>query len=236
MQGPAGIQGPVGFQGVDGPAGPIGPEGPAGGFGPAGPTGAKGPTGFKGIKGPKGIGCYAYGSLCLGNNCEEICESCSDSTLYSTSNTYGQCDMDLYTDSSCINGFTGFVGTGSNCCEYSDSFPVSEIGCGRSDGTLKQGITTLTNSLDKILKINPITYEWKDGFTGYKGRGDKRLGFIAQEIKEIYPEVVWWASREDKYGVFYWKFSPILVEGIKEIQDKINVIDSEMEYLKSRLL
>jgi len=114
--------------------------------------------------------------------------------------------------------------------------PDEEIGCGRSDETLKQGITTLTNSLDKILKINPITYEWKDGFTGFKGRGDKRLGFIAQEIKEIYPEVVWWSPREDKYGVFYWKFSPILVEGIKEIQDKINVIDSEMEYLKNRLL
>ena len=102
--------------------------------------------------------------------------------------------------------------------------------------TLKYGITTLTNSIEKILLINPVTYEWKEGFTGYKGRGDKRLGFIAQEIKEIYPEVVWFTPSHDKYGVYYWKFSPILVEGIKEIQGKLTTIDSDMEYLKSRLL
>jgi hypothetical protein len=240
--GPAGNNGgtgPKGLKGNQGPTGPAGAQGPIGlkgATGAQGPAGNKGPTGFKGIKGPKGVGCYGY-ALCIGeSSCEQICSECSDTTLYSTSSIYVQCDVELYTDDSCQDGYNGYVGTGSNCCFYDSGIPQFEEGCGRSDVTLKYGIKTLKNSLDKILTINPVTYEWKEGFTGYKGRGDKRLGFIAQEIREIYPEVIWWDPKQDRYGLFYWKFSPILVEGIKEIQGKINDIDSDLEYLKGRLL
>ena len=58
-----------------------------------------------------------------------------------------------------------------------------------SDIRLKQNISTITYGLDKIKALNPVKYNWIDGFETLES--DKPLlGFIAQEVLEIIPEVV----------------------------------------------
>ena len=84
-----------------------------------------------------------------------------------------------------------------------------------SDRRLKTNIQTVPNALDKALQLRGVTYEWKDG----REKGN-RLGFIAQEVAEILPEVV------DKTGEFYtMQYAPltaILVEAIQEQQKEID--------------
>lgn len=57
---------------------------------------------------------------------------------------------------------------------------------GASDIRLKKDISLLEGSLEKILQLKPSSYHWKDS------HADPRLqmGFIAQEIEEVYPQVV----------------------------------------------
>lgn len=59
-----------------------------------------------------------------------------------------------------------------------------------SDIRLKEHVVTLddkTYGLDAIRKLRPVTYDWKDM---EKKRLGKQLGFIAQEVEQVIPELI----------------------------------------------
>lgn len=87
-----------------------------------------------------------------------------------------------------------------------------------SDINLKTNIKTIENPIEKILKINGVTFNWKK---------DNRLsvGVIAQEIEEVFPELV---QGEDPKTVNYNGLIGLLIECIKEQQ-------VEIDYLKGKL-
>jgi hypothetical protein len=58
-----------------------------------------------------------------------------------------------------------------------------------SDLRLKKNITTITNGLDKVSALNPVKFNWIDGFDSSED-GKDMLGFIAQEVESIIPEAV----------------------------------------------
>jgi len=82
-----------------------------------------------------------------------------------------------------------------------------------SDVTLKENINPLTNSLDKIKQLKPVSYQWKDREAGGDG---VRLGFIAQEVEGVVPEIVFTANNGKK-GINYHEISALLVDAVKEL-------------------
>ncbi len=89
----------------------------------------------------------------------------------------------------------------------------------RSDFNLKDDIFDLKYGLNDVLKLQPVEYT-------YKSNGSKQLGFIAQDIGTILPEVV---SFEESMSVNYQAIIPILTKAIQEQQ-------AQIEALKQRLL
>ena len=69
-------------------------------------------------------------------------------------------------------------------------------------------------------QLKGVTYSWKvKEFPGEKFDSRKHIGFIAQDVEKIFPEVV--VTRADGYKTMdYDKLVPVLVEAIKELQDK----------------
>ena len=89
-----------------------------------------------------------------------------------------------------------------------------------SDERLKTNITTLTNALDKVKLLRGVSYNWMENPTG-----DTRIGFIAQEVGSIIPELSFINknSPEQYMGVHYDNVTALLVEAIKELtNDTIN--------------
>ncbi len=83
-----------------------------------------------------------------------------------------------------------------------------------SDKRLKENIKPIQSALEKVLGLNGVTYQWKDRKAG----GDQlRIGFIAQQVKEIVPELVYNTGKGDYLGVHYSNAIPLLVEAIKEL-------------------
>ena len=81
-----------------------------------------------------------------------------------------------------------------------------------SDKRLKKEINTIDNALAKVLKLRGVQFQWKSTDNHPEG---KQIGFIAQEAKDIVPEVI-----DEKDGYFSMKYAPIvalLVEAIKEL-------------------
>jgi hypothetical protein len=84
-----------------------------------------------------------------------------------------------------------------------------------SDVTLKKNIKKITSPLEKITKISGVNFEWDDK-APFHG---KDVGVIAQEIEAIMPEIV--ATRDNgTKAVRYEKIIPLLIEAIKELNDK----------------
>jgi len=92
-----------------------------------------------------------------------------------------------------------------------------------SDARWKKNVSTLstTSSLDKILKLNPVTYKWKtDEYPDMNFSDSTQLGFIAQDVENIIPEVVTTDNNGYK-GISYEKIVPVLTSAVQEQQKEI---------------
>jgi len=104
-----------------------------------------------------------------------------------------------------------------------------------SDKRLKDDVKPLESSLDKVMNLKGVEYVWNNG----SRKGQKDIGFIAQEVEEIIPEIVREKevifNKEENYKtVDYEKITAVLVEAMKEQQDQINDLKKEIQTLKSK--
>ena len=83
-----------------------------------------------------------------------------------------------------------------------------------SDRRAKENITPITQALQKIQKLQGVYYTRND-----QEDKTRKIGFIAQEVEEVVPEVVLTDSTEDyKKSIAYQNLTALLTEGIKEQQ------------------
>ena len=96
-----------------------------------------------------------------------------------------------------------------------------------SDIKLKENISKIDNSLEKLLKISGYQYHWnKIAQEMYPERTMLDVGIIAQEVKEIVPSAV--VEREDGYlAVKYDKLIPLLIEAVKALKAEIEIMKRE---------
>ena len=96
-----------------------------------------------------------------------------------------------------------------------------------SDKRLKENIKPIKNALEKVTQLQGITYNRKD-------IDDKstKIGFIAQDIQKIIPEVV--QDNDEYLGVSYGNITAVLVEAIKEQQKQIVSLQNEINKLKNK--
>ena len=90
-----------------------------------------------------------------------------------------------------------------------------------SDKRLKSNIKKIEGALDKLSKINGYTYTHD---------GKPSTGCMAQEIKEVLPEVVK-GSEETTYSVAYGNMTGLIIEAIKELKSEINELKSSHSIL-----
>ena len=93
-----------------------------------------------------------------------------------------------------------------------------------SDCNLKTNITKIENPLEKIETISGYTYKRKD-------TGNLETGLIAQEVIKILPEVINY-NTDSNYTISYGNMAGILVECIKELNEKIKLLNNRIEKLE----
>ena len=97
-----------------------------------------------------------------------------------------------------------------------------------SDERLKDNVEPIKFPLDKLGKIGGYTFDWNNKQQIYHGHD---VGVLAQEIEEVLPEAV--KDRGSGYkGVQYDKIIPLLIEGIKELKEKVKHIEENCDCLK----
>lgn len=113
---------------------------------------------------------------------------------------------------------------GTQTCEVTPS-TAGAITCS-SDENLKKEIQSLVldDSLDNINALRPVTYFWNEDVDNK----NPQQGFIAQEIREIFPELVRTDS-EGKLSVSYIGLIPSIVASIQQISSDVESISRNLK-------
>jgi hypothetical protein len=91
-----------------------------------------------------------------------------------------------------------------------------------SDRRLKDNISPIEDSLDKINRISGYTFNWNDKQDTYKGSD---YGILAQEIELVFPEMV--STRENGFkAVKYDRLIPVLIQAVKQLSGEISKLKS----------
>ncbi len=106
---------------------------------------------------------------------------------------------------------------------------------GMSDRRLKKNIAPLKSPLDKVSGLQGVTFEWKEAqWLNDDLRKTRQIGLVAQDVEKNLPELV----SEDLAGykaVSYTKLTAVLVEAVKELKNKVERQQAEIEILKAQL-
>jgi hypothetical protein len=149
-----------------------------------------------------------YASLVIGQFNSSGSSVTNNATSYNTANTAFV--IGNGTDSS--NKSDAFKVMFNGDTTVSNDLTVSGDVVISSDARLKSNIESLGSTLSKLLQIDGKSYEMK---------GKQKIGVLAQEIKEVFPELV---SEDDNemLAVNYQGLVPVLINALKEQQIEID--------------
>ncbi len=99
-----------------------------------------------------------------------------------------------------------------------------------SDARLKTEVEAMTPVLSNVLQLQPLRYRYKNTPTD-----SKTIGFIAQNTKGLFPELVDYSEADDLYGINYAGFSVVAVKAIQEQQEIIEQQQQTIDDLQKRL-
>lgn len=106
---------------------------------------------------------------------------------------------------------------------------------GASDLRLKTNVSTISGALSKVNQLRGVNFEWKDE---ERGTGNN-LGFIAQEMETVIPELVNEAGLPNNENgeapiksVNYANLTSVLVEAIKELSAKNDALEDRIKTLE----
>ena len=94
-----------------------------------------------------------------------------------------------------------------------------------SDLRFKENINPLQDALSKVMSLVGVSFNWRNS-------GNPSIGFIAQDVEKIVPEIVTTDSNGFK-SLDYGKITPLLVNAIHQQQEQMASLSAKMDKLET---
>lgn len=150
---------------------------------------------------------------------------------YTSNGIFGSIPFGIYNDAS----VTGALWVGGDLTsEGTISAPVLNQ---TSDQRLKTDIRPLgSNILTQAVTLEGVIYAWrKDEFPDKNLPADRQIGFLAQQVESLFPELVT-TGKDGFKSVNYNGFTAVLLEAVKELNQKVDALEKENRLLKQELM
>ena len=113
-----------------------------------------------------------------------------------------------------------------------------------SDLRLKTAVEPMIGVLDRVCRLRGVSFEWRQPAAKTAGQPRTRrdaaprptgrqLGLIAQEVREIFPEIVRKAGDDDDLGISMTSLFPLLIEAVKELKGQVDDLREEVKALST---
>ncbi|MFA4820467.1 MAG: tail fiber domain-containing protein [Candidatus Aenigmatarchaeota archaeon] len=129
-----------------------------------------------------------------------------------------------------VNPGIGTTGTGYTLTVSGTAWVTSGAWSG-SDIRWKQNITSLQSSLDRVMQLKPVNFDWRASeFPNLHFSNGTQIGFIAQDVEKVIPEVV--TTDNNGYMISYERITPVLTGAIQELNSKDNDLNAKVAVLE----
>lgn len=125
-------------------------------------------------------------------------------------------------------GFDNLTTLGAPNHRFTDLYLVNNPTV-TSDTRLKDNILETTYGLETVLQITPVSYQLISDDTD-----EVHLGFKAQQIQELIPEIVNTAEETGMLSMAYAEMIPVLTKAIQDLNKKLDDVIAENENLKAQ--
>jgi hypothetical protein len=123
--------------------------------------------------------------------------------------------------------YDALAGTG-NRAVYSTS--GGSLTNSSSDLSLKTNIEELLYGINAVKQLNPVSFNWKDT---EKLGAQKEIGFIAQDVQQVVPEVVG-TNSDSTLSLDYPKMVAVLTKAVQEQQTLIDRLEARIAALENK--
>jgi len=209
--GPTGPQGATGLQGATGSQGGTGSQGPQGAPGINGDQGPQGPQGPQGNPGITPSGINGSGLVAINGPYSSVPPGNQGVALYVFGDTVVSNSLGV-TPFIQLDGPLGTV--------FAANFAIV------SDEKIKENITDARSTyINDLSSLRIVNYNYKDDLTK-----SKKLGFIAQEVEQVFPSVI----TEDDSGrksIAYSALVPMLVSSIQCLKKEVDELKLQISQI-----
>ncbi len=123
-------------------------------------------------------------------------------------------------------GFSGITNDGTGnyvCISANNEITYSTTACvGLSSETYKHDIAPISSGLSDVLDLRPVSFVYDSDVS--PNDQSTHLGFIAEEVNEINPDLVAFDKEGNIRSVKYDEFAPVIVKAIQELDEKISML------------
>jgi len=113
--------------------------------------------------------------------------------------------------------------------QNSSTDPIADAWTTYSSRRWKINIKPIEGALNKVKKLRGVYFNWKES-------GEHDIGMIAEEVGEVIPEVVDYEENgKDAKSLDYARLVAVLVEAIKEQEQKISALEQTIAEIEEKL-
>jgi hypothetical protein len=116
------------------------------------------------------------------------------------------------------DGTTIMSGSATSTAKFGQFTEASSI-------AFKTNVETLQNPLDKISQLRGVTYN-------LKANNEPSIGMIAEEVNEVFPELVDRDDRGKPQAMSYTRMTAVLLEAVKELTEEVKELKKANIYNK----
>ena len=103
---------------------------------------------------------------------------------------------------------------------------AGQLGTVSSSIRYKENVQDMGLSSDNLMKLRPVTFNYKEDASK-----SKTYGLIAEEVAEIFPDLVVYNSEEEIETVKYHLLAPILLNEVQKLSKRIEHLESKLKEL-----
>ncbi len=146
-----------------------------------------------------------------------------------STDTYAKSRLEISASGDVVPGYDGPYTLGSPQRRWHTVYSVNGVQT-TSDWRSKDNVSALPYGLGEIAALRPVVYRWKER----PGEG-LHYGLIAQEVREVLPDLVSGDEEEGSLSMDYSELVPVLVKAVQEQQAEIDTQAEQLAALEARL-
>jgi hypothetical protein len=129
-----------------------------------------------------------------------------------------------------IAGISGATSSGGVAVYVNSS---GRLGTVTSSRRFKEEIQDMGDVTDNLMKLRPVTFYYKPEYAN--GPRLLQYGLIAEEVAEVYPDLVQYSETGEPNTVYYQFVNAMLLNEVQKQHKKIEALEGELAAIKAKL-